>query len=178
MARSQQPLHQPLLPVSAFGHGDSPPRKHLCCFCCGCNMRQTVIWIQIFFGVIWSIVWLFSYRMGYYKQWSLDPQTIVDLTDAYWKLSIVYGVGIGVALIVIVGATLYKPALVFVGALFAIIESILTPIYMYPVVKDFYSSAWMYIAWPVIWGLLILYPHVVLTYELKKGVWGTSNFSE
>ncbi len=116
--------------------------------------------------------------MGYYKQWTSDPQLVADLSNAYWKLSIINGVGIGVALVVIVGATLYKPVLVFVGTLFVIIESILTPIYIYPVVKDLYSSAWMYIAWPIIWGLLILYPHVVLTYELKKGVWGNPNFSE
>eukprot|EP00986_Skeletonema_menzelii_P015667 scaffold12348_cov145-Skeletonema_menzelii.AAC.6 len=171
------PLHQPLLPVSAFVQDDSPPRKHLCCFCC-CNMRQTVIWIQIFFGIIWSIAWLISYRMGYYKQWTSDPQIIADLSNAYGKVSIINGVHIGVALVVIIGAIMYKPALVFVGAIFTIIESILTPIYIYPVAKDFYPSAWAYIAWPIIYGLLILYPHVVLTYELKIGVWEKPNFSE
>ncbi len=140
-------------------------------------MRDTVIWINIFEAIL-SIAWLFSYRLGYYKQWSSDPQITADLTDAYWKLSIVKGVGIGVALVVIAGATLYKPVLVFLGVVFAIVESILTPIYIYPVVKDFYSSAWIYIAWPVIYGVLIAYPHLVLTYELRKGVWGKPNFSE
>jgi hypothetical protein len=176
--RQQQPLHQPLLPVSALVHGEeSPPRKHLCCFCC-CNMRETVIWIQSFFGILWAIAWLVSYSRGYYKQWTSDPQIVADLHTAYWKVSIINGVGIGVALVVIFGAIHYKPALVFLGAIYTIIEAILTPIYMYPVAKEFYSTAWMYIAWPIIYGLLIIYPHVVLTYELKTGVWEIPNFSE
>ena len=178
MAGSQQPLHQPLLPVSAaFEEDERQSRKHLCCFCC-CNMRQTVIWIQIFFGIIWAIAWLISYGMGYYKQWTSDPQIIADLSTAYWKVSIINGVKIAVALIVIAGATLYKPALVFVGAIFTIIESILIPLYIYPVARDFYPSPWWYIAWPIIYGLLILYPHVVLIYEMKTGVWEEPNFSE
>ena len=179
MADRQQPLHQPLLPVSALVHGESqPPRKHLLCFFCCCNMRETVLWIQVFFGIMWAIAWLVSYSMGYYKNWTTEPQTVADLASAYWKLSIINGVGIGVALIVIYGAIYYRPAMVFLGAIFAIIEAILSPIYIYPVVKDFYSTAWMYIAWPVVYGLLIVYPHVVLTYELKSGVWEIPNYSE
>jgi hypothetical protein len=141
-------------------------------------MRETVIWIQVFFGILWAIAWLVSYSLGYYKQWTSEPQIVADLHTAYWKLSIINGIGIGVAVVVIFGAIHYKPALVFLGAVYTVIETILSPIYIYPVVKEFYSTAWMYIAWPIIYGLLVLYPHVILTYELKTGVWEIPNFSE
>ena len=58
-------------------------------------MRETVIWIQVFFGIIWSIGWLISYHLGYYKtSWTSDPQILQDLSIAYWRVSIINGVGI------------------------------------------------------------------------------------
>ena len=78
----------------------------------------------------------------------------------------------------IFGAIYYKAALVILGAIYIIIENILSPIYIYPVIKEMYANSWRYIAWPVIYGLLILYPHVVLAYEIKTGVWEISNFSD
>lgn len=84
----------------------------------------------------------------------------------------------GVALLVILGAIRYNAALVTLGAVYIVIEVILTPIYLYPVLKELYTNSWLYIAGPIIYGLLILYPHVVFVYEIKTGVWETPNYSD
>ncbi|KAL7455782.1 hypothetical protein ACHAWC_007313 [Mediolabrus comicus] len=175
MADRQPPQHQPLLPMH---EEEKLPRKHKCCFCC-CHLRGTVIWIQVFFGIMWAIAWLISYRLGYYKtSWTSDPQILQDLSTAYWRVSVIQGVGIGVAFLVILGAIRYNAALVSLGAIYIVIENILTPIYLYPVLKELYANSWLYIAWPIIYGLLILYPHVVFVYEIKTGVWETPNYSD
>lgn len=84
----------------------------------------------------------------------------------------------GVALLVILGAIRYNAALVTLGAIYIVIEVILTPIYLYPVINELYKNSWLYIAWPIIYGLLILYPHVVFVYEIKTGVWEAPNYSD
>lgn len=84
----------------------------------------------------------------------------------------------GVALLVILGAIRYNAALISLGAIYIVIENILTPIYLYPVINELYTNSWIYIAGPIIYGLLILYPHVVFVYEIKTGVWETPNYSD
>lgn len=43
----------------------------------------------------------------------------------------------GVALLVILGAIRYNAALISLGAIYIVIENILTPIYLYPVITSY-----------------------------------------
>mmetsp|Transcript_8931 Transcript_8931/g.18691 ORF Transcript_8931/g.18691 Transcript_8931/m.18691 type:complete len:191 (+) Transcript_8931:114-686(+) len=149
-------------------------REHLCFGCC-CNSRESVIAVQGFLGILWNIAMLIGYLTESYKNWTADPQLRLELEDAYQKIMYITTVGIAVAIIVIIGAKRYKVLLVSLGALYTIIQYTLEPIFLIPVISDHVRYPYFYYVWPIVVGILVLYPHIVFIYEMNTGVLANPN---
>lgn len=148
---------------------EAPKREHLCFGCC-CNSRESVIAVQVLLGMVWDLATFIGYYAGSYKHWTSDPQLQKELDDAYFKVSIISVVAILVAVVVIAGAVMYNIYLVSLGIVYTIIQHTLETIILFPVIYGHVPYPYVYIIWPLISGLLVLYPHVVFVYEVKKGI--------
>ena len=138
-------------------------------------MRESVVAVQVILGIVASACWIIAFATGYYKKYTTSYTTsdLEELTSAYQKVAIILGVGIAVAIVTIVGAIRYSVGLVGLGALYVIIVNVLSTYYSYPVMnkKDWSSAAsGVYFAWVVIYTILVLYPHLMFIYEVKKGI--------
>lgn len=168
-------LHHPLIDPEPPKPRRSPHKFFFCC----CNMRDSVVAVQIILGIIFAAVWITAYGAGYLNKHMTNPQIAEDIENAYSKVIVLSGAGIIVAVITIIGAVRYNIGLVLLGAVYAVIENVLCAYYTYPVMKDISKTPGWYIAWPVIHTLLFLYPHVGFIYEVKTGILGsTSSDSE
>ncbi|KAL7462184.1 hypothetical protein ACHAXS_002572 [Conticribra weissflogii] len=153
-----------------------PKREHLCFGCC-CNSRESVIAVQGFLGILWNIAMLIGYLTESYKNWTADPQLRLELEHAYQKIIYITAVGIAVAIIVIIGAKRYNVFLVSLGAIYTMIQYTLEPIILIPVISDHVSYLFFYYLWPIVVGILVLYPHIVFMYEMKKGILANPNIN-
>ena len=173
-------LHLPLLDTlesidEESQDGERRKKPHRCFYCC-CNMRESVVTVQVILGIVASACWIIAFASGYYKKYTTTYTTndLEELTSAYQKVAIILGVGIAVAIVTIVGAIRYSVGLVGLGALYVIIGNVLSTYYAYPVMnkKDSWSStaSGLYFAWVVISTLLVLYPHLMFIYEVKTGI--------
>eukprot|EP00569_Conticribra_weissflogii_P020843 CAMPEP_0171424210 /NCGR_PEP_ID=MMETSP0881-20121228/2508_1 /TAXON_ID=67004 /ORGANISM="Thalassiosira weissflogii, Strain CCMP1336" /LENGTH=184 /DNA_ID=CAMNT_0011943271 /DNA_START=162 /DNA_END=716 /DNA_ORIENTATION=+ len=151
-----------------------PKRGHSCCCCC-CDTRRAVIIIQIVFQIILGIAWAVLFSEGSFENdWSNDPRVIKDLEEAYKKLAIVVGVGVGVGFIVVFGAITYKAPLIYLGILMILVENVLSIVFLWPIIKDEQEKTsgaiWFSLAGPIIWMIILIYPHVVFAKEIQSGI--------
>jgi hypothetical protein len=133
---------------------------------CCTKSRSVVIALQLLFGVAWGVAWLFIYFTGSYPQLNDDPELQQEMDAAFKKVSIVYGVGILVAGVVIFGAFFYNAYLVLFGMICAIIETILVMIFLSPMLMKYLS---FYIAGCAIFLLAFLQPHFIFVEEYCRG---------
>lgn len=133
---------------------------------CCTKSRSVVIALQLLFGVAWGIAWLFIYFTGNYPQLNDDPELQQEMDAAFKKVSIVYGVGILVAGVVIFGAFFYNVYLVLFGMICAIVETILVMVFLSPMLMKYLS---FYIAGCAIFLLAFLQPHFIFVEEYCRG---------
>mmetsp|Transcript_24369 Transcript_24369/g.50579 ORF Transcript_24369/g.50579 Transcript_24369/m.50579 type:complete len:185 (+) Transcript_24369:127-681(+) len=151
-----------------------PKLGHSCCGCC-CDTRRAVILVQIVFQIILGTVSAILYSEGdFYDDWSNNPRVTKDLEDAYRKLAIVAGVGAGVGLLVIFGAVTYKAPLIYLGIVMILVENALSIAFLWPAIQDQQEKTggaiWVSLIGPIVWMLVLVYPHIVFASEIKRGI--------
>lgn len=156
-----------------------PKIGHSCCGCF-CDTRRAVILVQLIFQIILGTLGVVVYNEStVYTNWTNDPNVVKDLEHAYQQNSIVIGVGILVGFIVIFGAITYRASLILLGIVWFMIQTALEIFFLYPVVKDLNyhgSAAWTALIGPIVWLLILIYPHIVFFFEIKKGVMSAETY--
>ncbi|KAL7506746.1 hypothetical protein ACHAWX_000668 [Stephanocyclus meneghinianus] len=101
-----------------------------------------------------------------------DPyanQELHELKANYRYYMIAYGVGLGVYLITLCGASMYNSCLVSIAILYSLFN--LGNMIYFGVTQGQDEEGWIfgYIVWPIVWALLYIYPHAVFISEINKG---------
>ena len=150
-------LHVPLItPTTDIEDYSSP---------CRTNSRSIIISLQLVFGVTWGIAWIVLYFTGHYPQILKDPDNQEQSDIAFGKTSMLFGFGIFVSCVVIVGAILYNVYLVMFGMVYAIIQSVLVMIFLSPIFVPHWNY---YIAACVVYLMIFLHPHYHFVHEYSS----------
>lgn len=138
-------------PTTSFDRDDGYRRFPSCT-----HSRLVVITLQLLFGVVWGIAWIVVYFTGSLPQPTIDPDAQDQISAAFDKVSIVFGVGVLVASAVIYGALRYNVYFVLLGMVYAIIQGVLVMILLSPILVEHLN---FYIAGCVVFEVAFLQPH-------------------
>lgn len=151
MTDPAEEFNVPLITPTRSLDEDDVSRRH-----CWTNSRLVIIALQLLFGVVWGIAWLFAYFTGNYPPLLKDPELQGHMDEAFQKLSILFGVGIFVAGGVINGAILYNVYMVLFGMVYALVQTVLVMVFLSPIVVKHLN---FYIGGCVVFLLAFLTPH-------------------
>jgi hypothetical protein len=134
---------------------------------CCVDARQSIIALQLIFGVICGSAWIFAYLTGKYDELANGAKLREEMHEIFEKISILSGIGICVAFIVIAGAILYNVLMVILGIVHAIAQNTLALVILHPIIQD--HLGWC-VAAAVVFTLAFIYPHVLFAYQYKSGL--------
>ncbi|KAL7475773.1 hypothetical protein ACHAW6_001676 [Cyclotella cf. meneghiniana] len=160
----------PLIPASS---GSDAKQGHSI-FCCCCDSKRAV---QIFniLAIISVAIMMTLLSLNKYANVEVnvngDPyanQELHELKANYRYYMIAYGVGLGVYLITLCGASMYNSCLVSIAILYSLFN--LGNTIYFGVTQGQDEEGWIfgYIVWPIVWELLYIYPHAVFISEINK----------
>mmetsp|Transcript_41362 Transcript_41362/g.74564 ORF Transcript_41362/g.74564 Transcript_41362/m.74564 type:complete len:178 (-) Transcript_41362:221-754(-) len=163
-------------PLIPGGNSSNVKQGHQIFGCC-CDSKRAVIVFNIITLVCTAIsmIWL-AIASGTFDLVS-DDVTMEEIEQYYIRAMIFGGVTIGINVMVIFGASIYNAWAVLIGALWVVTSLVLTIMFNVQYANDHGTSVYYSPIVDIIWAVIVLYPHIVFIYEVRKGIMTPQTYS-
>ncbi len=137
-----------------------------------------MIIVEVVFGIFINILNIIYVISGMGVEIVGDPDLEQDIKEGLKISAIFYGLGMGVAVFVILGATIYNIWIVAIGLIWNVIQTICSLSLTSKVFRDNDLSYPAYLAViEVVIVLCIIYPMIMFIYEVRSGIMSPATYA-
>mmetsp|Transcript_6178 Transcript_6178/g.11049 ORF Transcript_6178/g.11049 Transcript_6178/m.11049 type:complete len:188 (+) Transcript_6178:161-724(+) len=128
--------------------------------------------ISLVLTTISMIGFAVAYSHPNWEEEVMDQEVIDRINGSYVPSMIINGIALAVNLLVIVGAHTYNIYPAVLGIVYIFVHVIYTLAIEAPLARDTDRKDLqvLYITWPIVWGAIMLFWHILFVWEVKRGV--------